>query len=351
MVVTCNAMADERWGQAVAESPDTWVHHLPDWLDHTADVLGLQNQYFVVDAGKQCRGGFPVQLQTTRVAGAVRRSAYGVRLDRAGPFCAGGEGDGARAKILRELCDAVIAWAKETDVEVIRCTLPPLAPSSLQNTRGVNPLVLAGWVDLSTHTRVTDLTQTESDLWSSLSYDARRSVKAARTAGYTVTQLEWGEALPEYYRVHMNTYRRTGAEPYPKGYFEGIARILAPRGRAVLWGASDPLGRLVAFHNSARYAGGSDYWTGCCETEHLASGVGYLLFWEALLGAKREGCTHYELGEVFPNARDGKLKGLSTFKSKFGGDIYRLYRAEVRLKEPPAWATAVRRARRLLRIG
>ncbi len=49
-------------------------------------------------------------------------------------------------------------------------------------------------------------------------------------------------------------------------------------------------------------------------------------WWQAIVGAKEEGCLYYEVGEGFPNTSDEKLKGLTDFKSKFGGEVYRFYR-------------------------
>jgi hypothetical protein len=144
--------------------------------------------------------------------------------------------------------------------------------------------------------------------------------------------------LDEYYLTHLETYRRTGASHHPKEYFEIIAET-AHRGQAVLWVGRDPSGKPVAFHNCARYRKGSLYNTGCCKTEHLRSGINYLLFWNAIVGAKEDGCNWYEVGEVFPNETGGKLRGLSIFKEKFDGELYRYYRAEIQLlRWPPPYA-------------
>jgi hypothetical protein len=137
--------------------------------------------------------------------------------------------------------------------------------------------------------------------------------------------------LDEYYRVHVETYHRTGVRPHPRAYFAGIATTIAKDGHAVLWVGRDASNHPVAFHNCARFRDGSLYWTGCCETSHLPSGVNYLLFWHALAGAQEDGCGWYETGEAFPNTDDSKLKGLTLFKAKFGGELYRYYRGEIRL--------------------
>jgi len=326
----------EEWDHLVGLSDDVWLYHSWTWIEMVAAVYSLENTYFIARENGRNVGGFPLQL--------VRRSRYSqpchqarsVMMGAAGPFSIRGLPSKTRRRVLSGLTEAAVHWARERNVEVLSCALPPLAPNNLHNPRGVNPLVTVGWRDVSTHTRIASLLKSESELWAELAYDARRSIKQARSGGYSVERGSWGEMLDEYYRVHVETYRRTGVAPHPRAYFEGIATHLAPRGHAVLWVGRDPSGRPVAFHNCARFREGSLYWTGGCETDHLPSGVNYLLFWHALVGAREDGCEWYEMGEVFPDAPEGKLRGLTIFKGKFGGELYRYYRGEIRLFEGPS---------------
>jgi len=130
-----------------------------------------------------------------------------------------------------------------------------------------------------------------------------------------------------YYDVHKETYLRTGVQPHPKAYFEGIARQSTQH--HLLWVGFDPLGKPVSFHNDARFQHSSLYHTGCSETAHMNSGINYLLFWEAIVGAKADSCRWYEIGEAFLSAAEGKDKGLNGFKSKFGGELHRFFRGEL----------------------
>lgn len=325
----------EEWDNLGSASDDTWLFHLQIWIEMTAHLYSVENHYFIARENGRNVGGFISQLTRGSRYGRPCNQASSVTMGSAGPFCIRGLPPTARQRVFSKLTSSAIEWARRMSVEKISCSLPPLAHSNLNNARGVNPLVLAGWRDVSTHTRITSLSRSESDLWTDLAYDARRSVKLARSAGYTVERTCWREMLDEYYRVHVETYHRTGVSPHPRAYFEGIATQIAEGDHAVLWVGRDPSGRPVAFHNCARFRNSSVYWTGCCETDHLRSGVNYLLFWHALIGAKGDGCEWYEIGEAFPDEQNGKVKGLTIFKRKFGGELYRYYKAEIRLFDPP----------------
>jgi len=255
----------------------------------------------------------------------------------AGPFVVRKLTPKTRLRTLNELTKAATAWGRENHIVSISSAIPPLAATNLHNVHGVNPLIHSGWDDVSTHTRIIDLNRSESEIWSVISHDARWQVKAARSAGYSVQKANWAEMLDEYYLTHRQTYSRTGASPQPRQYFELIAET-ARRGQAVLWVGADPSGNPVAFHNCARYSNGSVYNTGCCKTDHLRSGINYLLFWQAIIGAKEDGCSWYEVGEVFPGQTEGKLHGLSVFKEKFDGELYRYYRGRIQLlRWPPRY--------------
>jgi len=320
------------WEELLGASDDAWLYHTLPWLDMTAGVYALENWFLVAREGGAAPplGALPVQrMRFSRYARSCDIGYSGL-MGSAGPLVRRGLPLRQRGRVLVALTDAALDWARGARVDRVSCSLPPLSASSLGNVRGVNPLAPAGWEDVSTHARLAALSRPEDALWRDLADDARRSVKRARAAGYTVSREAWGDRLGAYYRVHQETYRRTGVPPHPPGYFAGIAAEIASRGQAVLWVGRDPEGRAVAFHNDARYGDGSLYWTGCCETGHLGSGINYLLFWEALAGARRDGCLWYEIGEAFPAARSGKEHGLTVFKAKFGGELSRYFRGELR---------------------
>jgi len=324
----------EEWDDLVTSSDDVWLWHSWSWIESTARLFSLENHYFIAKENGSGAGGFALQLARRSLFGRACNRAYSLMMGTGGPFCIRGLPAEARSRILCEMTKTAIDWAAETETQVLWCSLPPLALNNLRNSSRINPLLSAGWQDISGHTLIANLLKSESDLWSDLTHDARRSVKRAQSVGYTVERVDWSGMLDEYYRVYAETYKRTHGRPNPKAYWEIIANM-EKQGNAVFWVGRDPTGRPVAFHGDSRYRGGSWYHTGCCESDHLGSGVNYLLLWHAIAEAKRDGCEWYEIGETYPDTRDAKLRGLTVFKGKFGGELHRLCRGEIRLFEWP----------------
>ncbi len=328
-----NQIKAREWDEIVYHSEDGWVFSLAEWLEMVTLVWNMQQLSFAVRENGKLVAIMPLHW----ISAGKRLSSSG--WGHGGPVIAAGASRAVRQR-LWEAC-----WARARDIaaqfcaERITVVISPICQSSLKNGWGVNPLVEVGFTDVSTHTRIIDLLQSEEDLWFGMAKDARQKIKQARSAGYSARRCSWREMVDEYYRVHIETYQRTGVQSHPKSYFEGIAA--QPDSHHILWVGFSPDGSPVAFHNDARFSSSELYHTGCSETAHLKSGVNYLLFWEAVLAAKADGCAWYETGEAFPNAAEGKDKGLTDFKGKFGGELHRLFRGELIMPQPEPESPAV----------
>lgn len=324
---------EKEWMALLDLSDDVWLYHSLSWMNMTANVYSLKNHYFIASENGSVIGALPVQVFRNGIWPIRINAAHSTYMGSSGPFCLRDLPRGKKELIYLELTRSLIKWAKENSIDNIYCSLSPLSYSNTNNNSGINPLVLSGWRDTSTHTRIIDLNKSEEDLLKGITKDARQQIKKTSSKGYYVKRVNWTTILNTYYDVHKETYNRTGVKPHPFEYFKTIA-ALGENNNAVLWAGFDRSGKPVAFHNDGRYREGSHYWTGCCETEHLGSGINYLLFWESIKGAKRDGCRYYNIGEVFPNVNKGKLNGLTIFKSKFGGELYRFYKGEIDLTSP-----------------
>ncbi len=312
------------WDAVVANSDDGWLFGLSYWQKLITSIpeWRFTDKSFAIYDDRRLVAAMPMQMTAD---GRLVSAALGA----AGPFVVRNVSPGRREKIIYAAIEHSRDVAREGGVRKIEVSISALNKTSLASVHGVNLLVNYGFLDVSTHERIVNLVQSEEVLWAGLSSDARQNIKHARSTGYAVTVESWQEMLEEYYRIHVETYTRTGVSPHPKSYFHGIAIQAASRGHSKLLVARAPDGVIVGFHNSGRYEQASFYWTGCCATDHLKSGVNYLLMWNALLAAKTDGCNHYGVGESFPNANEGKLRGLTVFKAKFGGELHRLYKGEL----------------------
>ena len=310
-----------KWDQVVYGSPDGWAFSTAPWLEMITHVWKMENHSFSISENGQLVAVMPLHW----ISWDKRLSSSGWGFG--GPIIVSTVSKTDRHRLGRACWTQVNDIANRLGAKKITVSISPLNQSSLNNPWGVNPLVDAGFTDTSTHTRIVNLLQAEEELWFGLEKDARQKIKQARSAGYSVRKCCWKELLDEYYRVHVENYQRTGVTPHPKAYFEGIAN--QPPEHHVLWVGFDPQGQPIAFHNDARFGKTAVYHTGCSKSYHLKSGINYLLFWEAMLGEKRDGLAWYETGEAFPGAVAGKEKGLTDFKGKFGGEFHRVFRGEM----------------------
>jgi len=315
----------EVWDKLVHCSDDAWLYHRYDWLQFTEKVWDLESRSFLVEHDREIVGIMPLQMHKKS---RVLRSIF---MGTGGAATSNELHPTFRARVLRAMYEHVEEIARRIKAPHIEIYIPPLAGSCMENRWGVNPLINYSYVDTSTHTWVVDLAADRQGIFARMSKDARRSVSKATEAGYKVREIESIDEIEEYYKVHCETYRRTGVSPHPKAYFQGIYKHVCKNGHATIWKALAPNGLPIAFEIIGLFKSGAIYWAGCCRSEHLHSGVNYFLQYSSMIWAKTQGAKWFENGEAFPNTSDKKLMGLTTFKGKFGGELHRFYKGTLTL--------------------
>jgi SAM-dependent methyltransferase len=318
-VVQSADIPDDAWDEVVNASPDGWTFALSGWrrLILRVEPWAFEDKSFGMASGETLIGVMPLQFQ--RASGRLAASGWGLT----GPIVRDIEN---RASVTAAMITHVRTVAESLGATRIEMGRSPLTAAAIAHPED-QPFGAFGFQDVSTQTRMIALDGGEDALWRGLAKNARQMVQRAKGLGYSVRRTNWAEMVDAYYRAHVDTYTRTGVSPHPRAYFEGIATEMAPRGHAVLWTGFAPDGQPVAFHNDSRFGQGSLYHTACSVADHAGSGINYWLMWESIIGARRDGCRWYEVGEVFPDAVDGKSRGLTVFKSKFGGELRRSVKA------------------------
>lgn len=310
------------WDALVCSSPDGWVFSLWGWqeLILAVEPWALVDHSFAFSEGKRLLAVVPLQYHPG--SGRMASTCWG----GSGPVIDGRLHGKTRNNLMRQSIQHCIDLARERGAAGFDVVLSPVTTTSISSAWGVNPLVFQGLEDRSGLAQVIDLSKSEDELWADLMSDARRQINRAREAGLVVERVNWAQHLDRYYEMHVATYTRTGVQPHPRAYFAGIAAHTAPSGNSVLWAVLTSEGEVVAYHNDAWFGCGAYYHTGCSTEDPGFSGASYLLFWEAMLGARRAGIRWYDCGAIFTGKTPSeKQKGLSTFKTKFGGQPHRQF--------------------------
>ncbi len=323
-------IASHEWDELVGTSPDGWVFSLWDWQELILGVpkWALQDRSF----GIREHGALiaVVPLQYSPHVRKLMSSGWG----GSGPVLSDMLSERKRRQVLKSALDHAAALSGACDARAIEFSCSPVTRTSIAATWGVNPFELIGMRDRSRLSQIIDLTGSESELWGNLSNLAKRKIREAQKGGYSALAVDWIEFLDSYFDIHRQTYTRTGAAPHPKEYFAGIANKLSKSGHARLFVARTEDGASVAFHNSSRFGKAGYYHTGCSTNTASDSGANYLLFWEAMLDAKRAGAEWYDAGWIFPASESNKQKGLTHFKTRFGGTAHRSFFGELDIEQP-----------------
>ena len=251
-----------------------------------------------------------------------------------GPVIRGDLEGVVRERVLRLTLDYARAQAETAAASVLDIAISPASRAALSQHWGVNPFIFYGYRDVSLLSQVVDLSPTPEQLFAALPKKTRYVLRKLSSSGVQIRRVEWRHYLDTYYKVHRETYIRTGVSPHPKSYFAGIACEMAPRGHAVLLAAFSADGEAIAFNNTARFGEGAFYHTGCSRSQALNLDANHLLLWHAMLAAKEDGIRWFDLGTINPLADDPKLKSLSIFKTRFGGEPHRFFRCELTLSSP-----------------
>ncbi|OGY19702.1 MAG: hypothetical protein A2900_01180 [Candidatus Chisholmbacteria bacterium RIFCSPLOWO2_01_FULL_50_28] len=170
---------------------------------------------------------------------------------------------------------------------------------------------------LPTRTLQIDLRQSPKDLFRTFKKDARTSIrKTLHSCRFRVL-----DPQDEAQRAQFYSFWKT----YGRGFVFSVSnfqKLLAAfgsdsffvctyTGKGQLLAAS-----LILVHNKS-----ASYYFACVSPLGRPRLAGYLVVWEAILEAKRRGCTAFDLEGVYDQRFPGlrRWKGFSQFKQKFGG--------------------------------
>ncbi len=178
-------------------------------------------------------------------------------------------------------------------------------------------------------TLVVDLRGSEEDILGRMHQKTRYNIRLASRKGVSVHP--WQD-LDAFGRMMLETADRDRFGAHVPSYYRKAYDLFHPAGACELFVAEfegDPLASLMVFAHGER----AWYLYGASTAKERNRMPTYLLQWEAMLWARRNGCTSYDLWGVpdadsdtleaqFTKRSDG-LWGIYRFKRGFGGQLVR----------------------------
>ncbi|MBN8634629.1 MAG: peptidoglycan bridge formation glycyltransferase FemA/FemB family protein [Anaerolineae bacterium] len=167
-----------------------------------------------------------------------------------------------------------------------------------------------------------DLTQTEEQLLAGMSQSTRRKVRIAEREGVTV-RAGTVDDLPLLYDLYRVTGERDNFLIRPPSYYEQAWRAFIAAGLAhplIAEVDGKAIAQVILFHFGQKCW----YFYGASSDDQRDKMPNYLLQWEAMRWAKRQGYTIYDMWGA-PNAftEDDPLWGVYNFKRGFRGTVTR----------------------------
>jgi hypothetical protein len=328
VIHTRHELGRNQWDAFVDSADEAWLWHRYDLQDALATWRGQTDLGFAVLDSRTHEVLALLPLHCT--SGKLYRVVpWNTLRSTGGPAFKNNLGSKQRFQLIEFIHRFLLGLARQHRAFEIDLMLTALAPAF----RGaacprVNPLLdFVGCQNMLTQTYMLDLHVPEDVLRSKYSALTRRELKKIERESIDIREARGTDDLALYYQLHRETYERTGVPPHPLEYFRYIFEVFIPQGLSrVIFLMRE--GKVIAAQNTGFYKGGGVYWMGASRSEK-SGGENRLLFQDQFDYGRKTGIEWYEVGEAFPNAPSGKLKGLNDFKRSFGGEMYPIYRGRL----------------------
>jgi len=223
--------SDERareWDAVVCGSNDAWLFHLSDWVHLESERATSVS--FLVELNGAVVAVCPLYRSRRRYAGVFPITCLHTGTGRAGPAIAAHVDDQERPAMLDEIFGHIEALANAHKAERLEIRLPMLAPNTLPPRReSADTLARYGLSDgvkygrtlhqTSPVDRIVRLDQPVDGLYDQMDKDCRNAVRKAIKNDVVAVQSTSRRDIEDYHRLHVATYRRTGATPLPLRHF------------------------------------------------------------------------------------------------------------------------------------
>jgi peptidoglycan pentaglycine glycine transferase (the first glycine) len=224
-----------------------------------------------------------------------------------------------------------IGWIRiepnsESDLEIIR---------NIVEIRGNKLKVVKSGVDMQPREiLVMDISKSEEEILAGMKQKTRYNVRLAEKRGVHVTcntQHVTQKNIEEFIKLVKITSERDRITPHSESYYRKMFEIIPPDVLKLY--VAEYEGKVIAANLVLFFGKTATYMHGASDNVHRDAMAPYLLQWQAILDAKKVGCTMYDFGGVrtqphpspLPSKSAGRLikerenpwEGITRFKTGF----------------------------------
>jgi hypothetical protein len=322
-IVNINQVSRDVLNKFVDDCDEAWLWHRYESIEAFNFWHNRMDFSFVVvenSVQQDIVAVIPLKLIKLKTAKLIE---YNMFESIGGPACTTNKYK--KGDILEFIGEYLVELCNKYNVNETLLQLCPLAPGYRgTKTPRVNPLLSMGFENVPSQTWMIDLSIGKEQLWKNIESSKRNKIRKAEKSGVTVRAASTPEDLDIYYKLHCDTYERTGMSPHQKKYFELTwENFLIKHLSYIIF--AEYSGEVIAAENFAVYKNSAVYWTSASNSKGLELQANSLLQWSAMQWMADHNMEWYETGEAFPHLSSGKLKQLNDFKKSFGGELYPIY--------------------------
>jgi lipid II:glycine glycyltransferase (peptidoglycan interpeptide bridge formation enzyme) len=168
-------------------------------------------------------------------------------------------------------------------------------------------------------TWVLNISKTEKELLAGMKQKTRYNIHLAEKKKLVVRTSSDLEDVEIFFDLAQETAKRNGINTHPKNYYIKMMESLSEHNIIVLY-LADYQGKTIAANLMIYYGDTVTYLHGGSNSDFRHLMAPYLLHWEAIKDARKEGYRFYDFGGVSDESDTGhKWAGISRFKRGFGG--------------------------------
>lgn len=168
-------------------------------------------------------------------------------------------------------------------------------------------------------TLIISLQPSEEEILAQMKPKGRYNIKVAQKHNVKIRLSEGKkEDLQKFYSILMETTARDQFSGHPLDYYENMLEKLGPE-KAKLW-LAEYNGKAIAGVIATYFGDTATYYFGASSSQNRNTMAPYLLHWEIMKHAKKEGFKYYDMFGIAPeNSPHHPWAGVTEFKLKFGG--------------------------------